>query len=741
MKLLGRPTLSHQLLLLVAAFVTCDAFKLGESFHEKFSVSTMEGAAHVAQLAYQEKMISTNTWKALSNVTCFLEAAHSAGLTWTESDAENHIVLTANGLKSQLGAKSASAGIGQVTNMGVEFLKDNKDDLVDESLGITTDLVTSWFESGQPPSFEDTVNAAAGLAITAIGMYNPLLGAVAGIAFTLISGILFPGEQESEMEQWYKKIMKEVGIAIDTSHVKAQISDLTLELEAVMDELEWLPGLLGGACPLEEAHKPPADQARTLLTYNIMIQHDLAKLSYKIQNSDYAKPEPLTSANNLWSAGVFPLAEQLILLQSNLLIEIASHESIQNVELAGTRVLRNLRNWQRWIADNVYKAHLANVDQTVETLGWMVGDRRKGNHMDGSDEDYILGKWQKNACNVSGIDACEKMNCNLDQVDWDCGHSDQIRVWQEADKALWSSSWCKGACYKWTAVDFYWQYISPKLDKVLPKVEKMITTFEMKGFEKIGDGACFGGSSKQLTNVTDQKACAEECHAETDCRFFIYRTSNKKCYQYNSDTCALKPNTNAWEAYGRRIAGFEYMNRSHCTSTPYRDWDVTTVQDKEHCARKCRAFHKCKFFAFRAEPERCILFRSETCDLTHADLEFETYRRGTSHAEYFDTPITQANLKHKFRGRCQGLNVGMFPHPLGKLYEDMDRPMAGDGSDEYYALVVQAWRRCFSRDSRTKYVSVRQNGEYFCFKSENPCHQYDQLAIRTWELKNWGPFK
>ena len=72
-----------------------------------------------------------------------------------------------------------------------------------------------------------------------------------------------------------------------------------------------------------------------------MMYHDVPCFGMRLGSGDYAKPKPRTSANNLWSAGVFPLAEQLILLQSNLLIDIASHESIQNVELAGTRVFRN----------------------------------------------------------------------------------------------------------------------------------------------------------------------------------------------------------------------------------------------------------------------------------------------------------------------------------------------------------------------------------------------------------------
>ena len=45
-----------------------------------------------------------------------------------------------------------------------------------------------------------------------------------------------------------------------------------------------MPAMLGGV--KTEAHEPSDDQARILLTYNIMIQHDLAKMSYKIQNSN-----------------------------------------------------------------------------------------------------------------------------------------------------------------------------------------------------------------------------------------------------------------------------------------------------------------------------------------------------------------------------------------------------------------------------------------------------------------------
>ena len=294
MKLSGRHTLSPQSLLLVAACVTCDAFKLhGDLLYEKLSVSDMEGAANVAHFAYQQKQISTNTWKALSNVTCFLEAARSAGLAWTESDAQNHIVLTANGLKSRLDGKSASSeddDPSTPTYAGVQDMIDKHDttagreDLGGEVLGATLTLATTWIQTGQPPSAQQVTQAVGGIAIAAIGMFNPLLGAACGMAFSLISGLLFPEDpNDSPMNRMYRQIMEEVGIAIDSSHAQAAISDIKLELAAVMDELQWMPDMLGGVG--EEAKTPSEDQARILLTYNIMIQHDLAKMTYKIQNS------------------------------------------------------------------------------------------------------------------------------------------------------------------------------------------------------------------------------------------------------------------------------------------------------------------------------------------------------------------------------------------------------------------------------------------------------------------------
>ena len=92
------------------------------------------------------------------------------------------------------------------------------------------------------------------------------------------------------MEQMYEKIMNEVGIMLEQSQVEEAIGDASTDLQAVLDELEWMPDMLGGVYDgkeyaVTEKEEISEDQARILLTYNIMIQHDLAKMAYKIQKS------------------------------------------------------------------------------------------------------------------------------------------------------------------------------------------------------------------------------------------------------------------------------------------------------------------------------------------------------------------------------------------------------------------------------------------------------------------------
>eukprot|EP00435_Cladocopium_sp_Y103_P015440 s209_g3.t1 len=453
MKLSGSHMLS---LLLVAACVSCNAFKLqGASSDGTFSAS-MQSAANVAELAYQQQKISTNTWKTLSNVSCFLEAARSAGLAWTESDAQNHIVLTAKGLKSELLELDAHSASGLRVRVGKGKKKsypglldaDDKADFQEEAIMATAQLVTSWILTGKPPSFQDFLSMGVGLGVTVLTMVNPVLGAVAGMTFSLISGLLWPpNPNETPEAKLYKQIMEDVGIAIEQSQAQEAIGNARADLEAVMDELQWMPQMLGGVVQegIEPTEETTEEQRKLLLTYNIMIQHDIAKMSYKIQNSAFGQAEA-RAATNEWAAAMFPLAEQLMLLQTNLLTTIASHDAVQNADAASDRILDLWSDWKKWIDANIHKVHLASAPATVKFLNWHVGDRRE--YSGG-----IKGTWKKGACKTSGIDACKKMNCI--EKDYSCGKFDHPL---DHLFALGSpNAWCGGACYKWTALDFYWQ--------------------------------------------------------------------------------------------------------------------------------------------------------------------------------------------------------------------------------------------------------------------------------------------
>ena len=439
-----------------------------------------------------------------------------------------------------------------------------------------------------------------------------------------------------------------------------------------------------------------------------------------------------SDANNQWSAAMFPLAEQLFMLQTNLLFDIAAHEVVQNVEAASTRILVVSENWKTWIARNTYKAQVASSIQTSHTLGWRVD--RPTKWTDDLRQFYGIQRMQN--CSVGGMDACELMKCKP-------RNSKTAGCHKSGDPRKWNKAWCgDSSCYNANALFFHWQYLAPRSEKLKFQVEKMISTLEMKGFEKMGRGYC-SSTRYAFSEEDDEKACAVKCRSEEKCNFFTYRPSNKICSRYSSSTCDLINPNYDHVTYRPGTAGFEYVESGICSSSRYRDWNVNQVKNKEHCARNCRALRKCKFFTWRAEPEACILFASETCTLTRTGESFETYRRGISQAESTGKPITKANLKHKFRGRCKG-DEGMFANGgHGELFHDesdLDRPEAQWSTDRYYSMVVQAWIRCFTRDSRTKYVSVWKDGGYRCFKNENKCEQQDDPGTRTYELQNWGPF-
>lgn len=247
--------------------------------------------------------------------------------------------------------------------------KDDKADLQGEAFGATVNLLSSWAMTGKPPSVAEIATASFGIATMAIGMFNPVLGAVAGMVFSLIGGALFPDNEDPPMVKMYKQIMEEVGTMMSSAQMEEEVADHKAELGAVMDELQWMPAMLGGTSTIDEAKKGkfPEDAERTLLTYNIMIQHDIAKTSYKIQTSSFGKAES-SRATDRWSAAMLPLAQELILLQTNLIFNIGVH--VKNSGAVAQRALDLLTDWQMWIDNNLAKAEEGNRLLSWQVVKW-----------------------------------------------------------------------------------------------------------------------------------------------------------------------------------------------------------------------------------------------------------------------------------------------------------------------------------------------------------------------------------
>ena len=105
----------------------------------------------------------------------------------------------------------------------------------------------------------------------------------------------------------------------------------------------------------------------------MLVYHVFLGMLWGLDSGKFGQAAEVSKATNQWSAAMFPLAEQLILLQTNLLIDIGAHEIVAYPDGAAERISVVLRNWRWFIIQNIYKVHLFNSRQAVKTLGWEAG--------------------------------------------------------------------------------------------------------------------------------------------------------------------------------------------------------------------------------------------------------------------------------------------------------------------------------------------------------------------------------
>ena len=105
----------------------------------------------------------------------------------------------------------------------------------------------------------------------------------------------------------------------------------------------------------------------------MLVYHVFLGVLWGLDSGKFGQAAEVSKATSQWSAAMFPLAEQLILLQTNLLIDIGAHEIVQNPDGAAKRISVVLYNWKEFIIQNIYEVHLFNAPQAVKTLGWQAG--------------------------------------------------------------------------------------------------------------------------------------------------------------------------------------------------------------------------------------------------------------------------------------------------------------------------------------------------------------------------------
>ena len=345
------------------------------------------------------------------------------------------------------------------------------------------------------------------------------------------------------------------------------------------------------------------------------------------------------------------------------------------------------------------------------------------------------------------MDACKAMNCTGSKWYY-CGKVDQ---WNYHSYDVYNPEkqpYCGGGCNNWTAWDFYWQYVAPKVEKIQKDVENMQAAVELgplAPFEKIGNGYCSGTRFEKSTE-NDSKACAAKCQSHKACKFFFYNQAGGVCSQYGGTQCAsLKRTDLDYGSYRKRKDVVEkWQHKSRCTGYPIVSdcWAVSNGTHKHITDYDSDDFKKWVDVAWA----KCLDQDPHTQFVEVRSCAAYKCARSCNRVEYAHGSVwkvavpREIQMVYKGHGKCDNSDIGhndWFNLNADGPLKDWSAPKARLGSAQYMALVRQAWHRCHSRHQGVKSVSVWEDGGYFCYKKANCIRQsYDADSVQTWELAN-----
>ena len=456
----------------------------------------------------------------------------------------------------------------------------------------------------------------------------------------------------------------------------------------------------------------------------------------------FGKAENTDKGSEQWAVAMYPLSKTLIMLQTNLLYDIATHGEIDNPSAAAARTLDILVDWKKWIDANMKKVHAGNLDGALDTLGWEgdAGARHEvrgwGGHTQGGDVRRYETNSRKKSCHAGGINACTTMQCPAFDKKYNCGMQSDPRAW------------CGGMCYKFHVWNFYWQYLAPKVSKIQDDVQKMIVALGDQAasgrFAKLGRAYCRQGyyDGWKKADAKNLETCAKKCLSEPKCRFFaIMHGHTCSRYDERAGDCSnpISKSDHVLYKLPERTMGIQHYGDGHCNlhsvhasgswalaGTGRTSYGFTTAQYKSWVKR---AWEEC--LEIDAEITHVAVsdyaafwcYRTSSCNMK-AHSRLKTWTSGHS------TPITMQSHGH---GHCK----------TNQVYSSNDWALGDSVTHErnfdsytYMAWVRQAWLRCLAEDPSTKYVSVWKNAAYRCYNGES-CSRDHSSRVQTWSPKPW----
>ena len=168
---------------------------------------------------------------------------------------------------------------------------------------------------------------------------------------------------------------------ITKEQLKDELGERVTELTVMMDEMKWVPSMLSDVKGDDFGH--------TLLTFYLMLQHDIAKMSAKIQRSNFGKTEKQNIGeddwnriSNQWSAAMVPITNHLMSLQVNLILQISSWSGKEGKKAAQDRLDAILSGYQKFFEYHMPKFEDGTRSDMEAALAWndavpFMGDYRQ----------------------------------------------------------------------------------------------------------------------------------------------------------------------------------------------------------------------------------------------------------------------------------------------------------------------------------------------------------------------------